>query len=155
MGPQLNSCMWILHFLPDSIILWFCNILLFAGIAATAAGFVAHRIPVLWQYQLGFKLGGILLLVLGVYFRGGLAVEQDWRERVATVEAKLAVAEAASADANKQIDTRVQKQVTSIRQRMTYVKQYIDREVVRYNDQCVIPEPFIKAHNDAAEGLRK
>ena len=147
--------MWILHFLPDSIILAFCNILLLTGILATAAGFVAHRIPVLWQYQLAFKLGGILLLVLGVYFRGGLAVEQEWRERVATVEAKLAIAEKASTEANAQIDTRVQKQVTSIRQRMTYVKQYVDREVVRYNDQCVIPEPFINAHNAAAEAPKK
>ena len=147
--------MLILHFLPDSIILAFCNILLFAGIVATAAGFAAHRIPVLWSYQLGFKLAGILLLVLGVYFRGGLAVETEWRERVATVEARLAQAEAASADANSQIDTRVQKQVTSIRQRMTYVKQYVDREVVRYNDQCVIPEPFINAHNAAAEAPKK
>ena len=147
--------MWILHFLPDSIILAFCNILLLTGIIATAVGWVAHRVPALWSYQLAFKLGGILLLVLGVYFRGGLAVEMDWRERVATVEAQLAVAEKASAEANAQIDTRVQKQVTSIRQRMTYVKQYVDREVVRYNDQCVIPQPFIRAHNDAAEAPKK
>ena len=147
--------MWILHFLPDSIILWFCNILLLTGIAATVAGFVAHRVPALWQYQLAFKLGGILLLVLGVYFRGGLAVETEWRERVTAVEAKLAVAEKASAAANSQIDTRVQKQVTSIRQRMTYVKQYVDREVVRYNDQCAIPQPFINAHNAAAEAPKK
>jgi hypothetical protein len=147
--------MWILHFLPDSIILWFCNILLLTGIAATIAGFFAHRVPGLWQYQLAFKLGGILLLVLGVYFRGGLAVETEWRERVTAVEAKLDIAEKASAEANSQIDTRVQKQVTSIRQRMTYVKQYVDREVVRYNDQCVIPEPFINAHNAAAEAPKK
>jgi len=147
--------MWILHFLPDSIILAFCNILLLTGIVATAAGFVAHSIPVLWQYKLAFKLGGILLLVLGVYFRGGLAVEQDWRERVTAVEAKLAIAEKASTEANAQIDTRVQKQVTSIRQRMTYVKQYVDREVVRYNDQCQIPQTFINAHNAAAEAPKK
>ena len=147
--------MWILHFLPDSVILAFCNILLLTGIVAVTAGFVAHRIAVLWPYQLGFKLGGIALLVLGVYFRGGLAVETEWRERVATVEARLANAEKASAEANSQIDTRVQKQVTSIRQRMTYVKQYVDREVVRYNDQCAIPEPFINAHNAAAEAPKK
>lgn len=147
--------MWILHFLPDSVILWFCNILLITGIVAVVAGFVAHRVPVLWSYQLGLKLSGIVLLVLGVYFRGGLAVETEWRERVAIVEARLAVAEKASADANRQIDTRVQKQVTSIRQRMTYVKQYVDREVVRYNDQCQIPQPFIDVHNRAAEAPPK
>jgi hypothetical protein len=143
--------MWILHFLPNSFILWFCNCLLFAGIVATVAGFFAHRIPVLGQYQLPFKIAGIALLVLGVYFRGGLAVEAEWRERVAAVEARLAEAEKASANANTQIETRTQQQVTKIRQRMTYVRQYVDREVVRYNDQCTIPQPFIDVHNRAAE----
>ena len=147
--------MWILHFLPDSFILWFCNILLLTGIVATVAGFFAHRIPGLWQYQLAFKIGGIALLVLGVYFRGGLAVETEWRERVAEVEAQLALAEKASADANKSIETKTQQRVTQIRQRMTYVRQYVDREVVKYNDQCQIPESFVRAHNSAAEAPAK
>jgi len=150
-GPQLNSCMWILHLLPNALIVWFCNILLLTGIVATVAGFAAHRVPGLWPYQLGFKLVGILLLVLGVYFRGGLAVETEWRERVAAVEAKLAIAEKASADANRTVEVKTQQRVTQIRQRMTYVKQYVDREVVKYNDQCQIPEPFVRAHNSAAE----
>jgi len=147
--------MWILHFLPDSIILAFCNTLLFAGILATPAGFVAHRIPGLWSYQLGFKLGGIALLVLGVYFRGGLAVEETWRERVAAVEARLAQAEKASADANTKIDTKSQKKTTQLRERTTYIRQYVDREVVKYDNTCTIPEPFIRAHNDAAEAPKK
>ena len=147
--------MWILHFLPNSIILAFCNILLLAGIMLTIAGFFAHRIAFVSQYQLPFKIGGIALLVLGVYFRGGLAVETEWRERVAAVEAQLKIAEEKSTEANRQIDTQVQKQVTSIRQRMTYVRQYVDREVVRYNDQCQIPQPFVDAHNRAAEAPPK
>jgi type VI protein secretion system component VasK len=147
--------MFILHFLPDSLILWFCNILLLAGVAATIAGFFAHRIPLISQYQLPFKVLGIALLVLGVYFRGGLAVETEWRERVAAVEARLAEAEKASAEANAQIDSKTQKQTTEIRQRMTYIRQYVDREVVKYNDQCVIPPPFIDAHNRAAEAPTK
>ena len=147
--------MWILHFLPDSFILWFCNILLLTGIVATAAGFFAHRIPLLWQYQLPFKVAGIALLVLGVYFRGGYAVEAEWRERVATVEARLAEAEKVSAEANTQIETKAQKKTTEIRQRTTYIRQYVDREVVKYNDQCVIPPPFVDAHNRAAEAPPK
>ena len=141
--------------MPDSVILWFCNILLLTGIVAVVAGFFAHRIPGLWQYQLAFKISGILLLVLGVYCRGGWAVEQEWRERVTAVEARLAEVERASAEANRTIETRTQQQVTRIRQRMTYVRQYVDREVVKYNNQCTIPEPFIRAHNDAAEVPKK
>lgn len=147
--------MWFLHFLPDSFIVWFCNILLLTGIVTVAAGFVAHRIPVLWSYQLGFKLSGIALLVLGVYFRGGIAVETEWRERVAAVEAKLAIAEKASAEANTQIEAKSQKKTTEIRQRTQYIRQYVDREVVRYDAGCTIPQPFIRAHNDAAEAPLK
>ena len=147
--------MWILHFLPDSVIVWFCNILLLTGITATIAGFFAHRIPGLWQYQLAFKISGIALLVLGVYFRGGLAVEQEWRERVAEVEARLAIAEKASAEANTQIESKTQKKTTEIRQRTQYIRQYVDREVVRYDAGCTIPPPFIRAHNDAAEAPPK
>jgi hypothetical protein len=147
--------MWILHFLPDSFIIWFCNILLLVGVASTAAGFVAHRIPLVTQYQLPFRVLGIALLVLGVYFRGGVAVEETWRERVAAVEAKLAIAEKASAEVNAQIESKTQKKTTEIRQRTQYIRQYVDREVVRYDAGCIIPESFVRAHNMAAEAAPK
>ena len=147
--------MWILHFLPDSFILWFCNILLLAGVALTVAGFFAHRIPLVWQYQLPFRVLGVALLALGVYFRGGYAVEQEWRERVAQVEQKLAQAEKAAVEANTKIDTQSQKQTAQIRQRTTYIRQYVDREVAKYDDSCKIPESFVRAHNDAAEAPKK
>jgi hypothetical protein len=149
--------MFILHFLPDSLILWFCNILLLTGVVATIAGFFVHRIPfpLLWQYQLPFKILGIALLALGVYFRGGYSVEQEWRERVAAVEARLAQAEKASTDANTQLDSQSQKQIANVRQRVTYIRQYVDREVAKYDATCTIPEPFIRAHNDAAEAPKK
>jgi len=155
LGAQLNSCMWILHFLPDAFILWFCNCLLFAGVVATAAGFVAHRIPVLGQYQLAFKIAGIALLVLGVYFRGGVAVETEWRQRVAQVEAQLAQAQKASAEANGKIDARAQQRTAQVRERTQYIRQYVDREVVQYDAGCTIPEPFVRAHNQAAEAPAK
>ena len=149
--------MWILHFLPDAVILWFCNVLLLVGVVLTAAGLFAHRIPLVWQYQLPFKILGIALLVLGVYFRGGYAVEAEWRERVAEVEAKLAVAEQKSVDANAKIDTAAKEKIRIIRGQTQIVRQYIDREVIKYDTkflpggQCEIPQEFIQAHNKSAE----
>ena len=149
--------MWILHFLPDALILWFCNILLLTGVVLTVAGFFAHRIPVIWQYQLPFRFLGIALLVLGVYFRGGFAVEAEWRERVAEVEARLAVAEQKSVATNQKIDTVAREKIRVIRGQTQIVRQYIDREVVRYDTkflpggQCEIPKEFIEAHNKSAE----
>ena len=147
--------MWILHFLPDALILWFCNMLLLTGVALTVAGFFAHRISLVSQYQLPFKVLGIALLVLGVYFRGGLAVEAEWRERVAEVEAKLQVAEQQSAKENTRIETRVVKKTEYIKTRGQDIVQYVDREVTKYDATCAIPQPFVEAHNRAAEAPPK
>jgi hypothetical protein len=147
--------MWILHFLPDTFILWFCNCLLLVGVALTVAGFFAHRIPLVWQYQLPFKVLGIALLTLGVYFRGGYAVEAEWRERVAEVEAKLKVAEQQSAKENTRIETRVVRKTEYIKTRGADIIQYVDREVAKYDETCAIPPPFIRAHNRAAEAPPK
>jgi hypothetical protein len=161
MGAQLNNDMWILHFLPDAAILWFCNILLLVGLVLTVAGFFAHRIPLVWQYQLPFKVLGIALLVAGVYFRGGYGVEMAWRERVAEVEAKLKVAEEQSAKENVRIQERVVKKTEYITRRGQDIIQYVDREIVRYDTkfapggQCEIPREFIKALNQAAEAPPK
>ena len=161
MGAQLNNDMWILHFLPDSVILWSCNILLLTGLVLVIAGFFAHRIPLVWQYQLPFRVLGIALLVAGVYFRGGYAVEQQWRERVAEVEQKLQAAEAESAIENVRIQERVVKKTEYITRRGQDIIQYVDREIVKYDTkfapggQCEIPREFIKALNQAAEAPPK
>ena len=149
--------MWILHFLPDAMILWICNIVLWAGIVLTATAFFIKRIPIINQYRIPAQVLGIALLVLGVYWRGGYAVEQEWRERVAEVEARVAAAEAASREENTKIVTKVVTKTQIIRTRGETITKYIDREIVKYDTkfapggQCEIPREFIKAHNDAAE----
>lgn len=117
----------------------------------TVAGFFAHRIPLVWQYQLPFKVLGIALLSLGVYFRGGYSVEMDWRERVAEVEAKLKVAEEKSTKENTRIETKVVQKTEYITRRGQDIVKYVDREVTKYDNTCVIPKPFVEAHNRAAE----
>ena len=146
--------MFILHFLPDPVILWFCNGLLLAGITLTAIAFFIKSIPFINQYRIPAQVLGIALLVAGVYFRGGYAVEQTWRERVAELQAQITAAQAVSKDANVKIETRVLKKSEYITRRGQDIVQYVDREVVKYDNACVIPEPFIQAHNRAAEPVK-
>jgi hypothetical protein len=149
--------MFILHFLPDAMILWICNIVLLAGIFLTVAAFFIKRIPVINQYRTPAQVLGIALLVMGVYWRGGYAIEQEWRERVAEVEARVAAAEAASKEENVKIVTKVVTKTQVIRTRGETITKYIDREIVKYDEKfakggvCEIPQEFIKAHNSAAE----
>jgi hypothetical protein len=149
--------MWILHFLPDALILWICNIVLLAGILLTVTAFFIKRIPVINQYRIPAQVLGIALLVVGVYWRGGYAIEMEWRERVAEVEARVAAAEAASKEENVKIVTKVVTKTQVIRTRGETITKYIDREIVKYDEKfakggmCEIPQEFIKAHNSAAE----
>jgi hypothetical protein len=148
--------MWILQFLPDAAILWAVNLLLLLGIVATAAGLFAHRIPVIWQYQLPFKIAGIVLLALGVYFRGGYAVETEWRQRVAELELKLKTAQEASQQVNTQVETRVVTKTRIIKEKADSLVQYVDREIfkdreiVKEINNCPVPQEVIDVHNEAA-----
>lgn len=139
--------MWILHFLPDAFIVWFCNLLLLSGVVLTVAGWFAHRIPVVYHYQLPFKVLGVALLVAGVYFRGGVAVEQEWRSRVAEVEARLKVAEEKSAQVNTVIEQKVVYRDRIIKQQG---ETLIERVEVIKDADCRVPQEAIEVHNEAA-----
>ncbi len=142
--------MWILQLLPDAVILWFCNILLLVGVVLTAAGFFIHRLPFLYQYQLPFKVIGIALLTLGVYFRGGYAVEAEWRERVTELEAKLKTAQEESAKVNTVIQDRVVTKTQIIREKADTIVQRVEIQVP-VNAACPVPQEAIDVHNEAAK----
>ena len=131
--------------------------MLLAGILLTAAAFFIRRIPVINQYRTPAQVLGIALLVIGVYWRGGYAIEQEWRERVAEAEARVAVAEAKSAEENVKIVTKVVTKIQVVRTRGEDIVKYVDREIIKYDTkfapggQCEIPQEFIRAHNSAAE----
>lgn len=148
--------MWILHFLPDGLILWVTNILLGVGIVAALASLVVHKIPLLWRYQIPFKVLALVLLTAGVYLRGGYGVEMAWRERVHEMELQIAQYEHLADDLNKKLAAAEKNKITYIQGRVEIVKQYIDREVRVYDDTfkpggvCEIPREFVNAHNQSA-----
>ena len=148
--------MWILHLLPDTLILWICNSLLAAGFLLTVAAFFIQTVPLLNQYRLPAQILGIALLVVGVYWRGGYAVELEWRERVAELELKVAAAEKQSAEINTEIVTKIVTKTKVIRERGNDIVKYLDREVVKnqevikFVENCPIPEVIVNTHNAAA-----
>jgi hypothetical protein len=148
--------MWILHLLPDTLILWICNSLLAAGFLLTVAAFFIQTVPLINQYRLPAQVLGIALLVIGVYWRGGYAVESEWRERVAELELKVAEAEKQSAQANTEIVTKIVTKTKVIRERGDDIVRYLDREVVKnqevikFVENCPIPDIIVNTHNAAA-----
>lgn len=153
--------MWLLHLLPDSFLLLIVNCILVLGIVGTFFSFVIlNRVlrffPPLANYYRAFQTISVVLLLSGVYLKGGYSTEMTWRERVSEVEAKLKVAEEKSNQANVKIVTKVVKKLELVRTRGDDIIKYVDREVVKdkevikFVENCPIPQVIINTHNAAA-----
>lgn len=142
--------LWILQFLPDELILLVCNTVLILGVVITLVASFLRAVPMINIYRLPLQMLGIALLVIGVYFRGGYAIEMEWRERVRAMEEKVAAAEKKSARTNTVIKRvyvdrvkKIKKDVVVYRDRIKEVEKVIDRD-------CRVPPEAIRILNDAA-----
>jgi hypothetical protein len=89
--------MWLLSFLPDTLLMYIVNIILLTGVISfILAFFVLHKIlnkiPGLSKYALTFQIVSAILLASGIYFKGGYTAEMMWRDRVKELETKVAEA---------------------------------------------------------------
>lgn len=141
--------MWILELLPDSLLLFFTNAVLILGIALVIAGLVVQRIPLLWRYQLPFKIAGLIVFAAGIYLRGGLSVEMTWRERVHELEEQLKVAQAESTKVNEKIVEKIVYKDRVITRQGETIIQKVDN-VITVEKDCRLPQEAIDVHNEAA-----
>lgn len=158
--------MWLLHFLPDSLLNFIVNAMLVVGIVSTVLAFFVIKpilkwFPLFSKYATVIQIVSVLILTAGVYFKGGYSTEMQWRAKVAEVQAKLEAAENKSREVNTKIETKVITKTQIVRVRGEDIVKYVDREIVKYDVKfapggvCEIPKEFIKAHNDAAEAPKK
>jgi translation elongation factor EF-Tu-like GTPase len=144
--------MWLMNFLPN----WIFHAILLAGVLGLVASFVLKFIPFISTYAFPIQVVSILLVVTGVWFEGAISNQAAWEARVKEMEAKVADAEAKSSEANVQIVTKIVKKTKRIHDKGDEIISYIDREVVKNNEvikfveNCPIPDIIIKTHNAAA-----
>ena len=139
--------MWILHFLPDSFLIYVINAICLAGAAATVFGFFLGWVPFINRFKLPLQLLGIALLVAGVYFKGGYSTEMEWRARVAEVEKKVAIAEAKAKQANTQVQTKIVTKIVKIQDKANVAKESIRRNREKINAECKLSDEAISAYN--------
>jgi hypothetical protein len=139
--------MWLLHLLPDSFLIYIINVMIVAGGCMWAAGTVSGFLPIANTFKFPLKIGGILLFLVGIYWKGGYSVEQDWRERVRAMEAKVKVAEAKAKRANTQIQTKVVTKIVKIKDKAAQVKGQIQQNKQVINADCRLNEAAISAYN--------
>ena len=143
--------MWMLTFIPDSIIHGFVNGVFYAGIIASLLGFV-FNFGFLRPYRLLVQVLGIMLLVAGVYFKGGYEVEMQWRARAAELQAKIDAAAVKSQETNTVIQTKVVTKIKRVKEvQVKLQKEIVEKEKI-INGECVVPKEAVEILNKAAEG---
>ena len=140
--------MWILKFLPD----WIFYGIFLVGVIGFAVTYLFKYIPVpfIYMYRKPIQIGSVLAIIFGTFMSGAIYDNEAWEARVREMEAKVAKAEQQSKEENEKINDKVEKVKEKIVQKQVVVKQYIDREVVKYDNSCVIPKEFVEVHNKAA-----
>ena len=134
--------MWILKFLPD----WIFYFVLISGLLGLL---LSKFIP--GQYRLILQAASAAFFVFGTFMAGAIHDNEAWVARVKEMEVKVAQAQTQSKEENKKIEQKAVTQIQIIKQRGDDVIKYIDREVTKYDNDCKIPNEFIKAHNNASE----
>jgi hypothetical protein len=139
--------MWILQFLPN----WIFYVLLLAGIGTFL---VTHFVKLLPNAQL-IQIASAAVVVISVYMIGAISNNNAWLAKIKDLEVKVAAAEAKSATANSEIVEKTVTKTQVVKQRGQDIIKYVDREIVKFDANCVIPKEFVVIHNQAAEAPKK
>ena len=137
---------WLIAFLPHFVI----TLLTVVGIAGLLVASFVGKIPFIKQYNLPIKITSLVLLVCGIYLQGAAGYKAATDKAVSELTVKLAKAEVKSAQTNTEIVEKIVKDTQVIHEKGKTVTQYVDREVVKYDNKCELPAEVIKAHNAAA-----
>jgi len=153
----MSQIAWMVGLVPDAVLSGLYWAIIAAGVTGVLAGWLGKWIPFYGNYVKILQPVGIVLLVLGVWLRGGYDTEMAWRAKVAEAEARVAVAEQKSKETNTVIEQKIVEKTKVIKGKTEYITQYLDREVVKkeeiikYIEQCPVPKEIIDIHNQAAE----
>lgn len=144
---------WMLSLLPS----WFWPTLLIVGIAAILSAWMLGFIPFVKNYKLPLQVGGIVAIVVSVWFLGAASNEEKWKNEIAEMQKKVDEANAQAALTSRAIETKVEVQTKVVREKGKDIIKYVDREIVKkeeiikYIEQCPVPKEIIDLHNSAAE----
>jgi hypothetical protein len=139
--------MWLLKVLPDFVF----HLLVVSGAVGVVAALCFSKIPFVSRYKTPIQIVSIAALVVGIFFEGVIYNEAKAQAQISALKVKVAEAEALSAKENVKIVEKVVYKDKIIRQRGEDNIKYVDREIVKYDSQCVIPKEFIDVVNKAAE----
>jgi len=149
--------MWLLAFIPD----WIFYAIFILGLGLFIATIVLKFIPIIYMKRLPLQFVSIALISIGAFMSGMAMNEAIWQMRVKELEAKVAQAEAEAAKKNVEIVEKIVYKDKIVKEKGEEIIKYIDKvvvekeEIVKFVENCPLPQEFIDAHNQAVKINRK
>lgn len=142
--------MWLLSFIPDSIIALFVHSVVALGAGLLVLGFLMAR--VLGTYATLARVFGVLILVAGIYFEGGLQNELHWRAEIEKQNAEIARLNEAAANITTQVETKYVDRIKIVKGKTNVIIEKIPEYITKNDDaNCTIPDSFRVLYNAAAK----
>jgi hypothetical protein len=147
----MDQLHWMVSLLPDAVLNTIYWVLILAGISGVAASWLARWIPFYGNYAKILKPLGVVLIILGVYLKGGYDTEMAWRAKVDEAKAKVAQAEQESADLSAKLkEEKAKKQKVRVEYYNT-VKTQIKEVEKQINADCRLDPKVNDLINKAAK----
>jgi len=143
--------MWMMHLLPESFLILIIHALLVTGLIGMAIGFIGGKLPFVGTYATIIKIVSIILFCIGLYWKGGYSVEEDWRQRVAEMEEKVRIAEEKSKEVNTVIETKYKDRVKKITETRNVIVEKIKINEKIIDAKCELDPAVISILNEAAK----
>jgi hypothetical protein len=143
--------MWMMHLLPDSFLILIIHALLVTGLIGMVIGFIGGKLPFVGTYATIIKIVSIILFCIGLYWKGGYSVEEEWQQRVAEMEEKVRIAEEKSKETNVIIETKYKDRVKKVTETRNVIVEKIKINEKIIDAKCELDPVVISILNEAAK----
>lgn len=144
--------MWVLHFLPDSFILYVVYAAIALGVAGVIISYVIRFIPFINIYRTPIQILSILLLTAGVYWYGGYSTEMWWRGETERLQEEIRKSEEKASVITKEIVTKYKDKILIVKRGVEVIKKEIEikREII--NEGCKLNSTAVEMYNKGVTG---
>jgi len=132
--------MFLIQFFASNYLYLIVDAILLAGIAGFVVAYFCFFIPILIPYRPTIKLVSVVLLIAGSYYKGLLHTEEEWQQRIASVQAQLKIAEEKSKQETVRIETQVIERVKVVKEKVHENKKAIEKHKAVINAECKLPD---------------
>jgi hypothetical protein len=143
--------MWFLSFVPDWLLTWAIHGAVIVGLFLIFGGSLLKNLPIIGPYaSMSNQIGSVILLI-GVFFEGGLGTEMMYRHRIADMQEKIKVAEAQSVEANQKLTDELSKKQNDIKDKVKQNAKDIQAQRQKIDAECRLSDTAWLLYNRSVD----